>query len=286
MTHLITGATGALGQAIIAELRSRGALKSPTTSYALGARDPSRLEAEEFAHRRVDYDDETSLRVAFEGVATLLLVSSNASNEVRQRQHATAIRVAREVNVRRIIYTSFVGADRPESNPLLRVHHDAERRLRESGVPWVALRNGLYLDALPGFLGPFRDTGAVAHPAGDAGVAWISRRDIAAFTVDVLLDATTQNLALNVIPPATHALPTVIRAVSEKAGMAIDYQQPADGAYRSMLTKEGLDDATAKIFSQVCSAMRAGVLDVADDSFEQRLARRPESVAAFIDRTF
>ncbi|MEM7609712.1 MAG: NAD(P)H-binding protein, partial [Myxococcota bacterium] len=136
MTHLVTGATGALGQAILDELRERGA------TAAFGARDPSKLTGDVDA-RRVDYDDPASMRAAFTGVDTLLLISSNAANEARRRQHAAAIDAAREAGVARIVYTSFVGAAAPGDNPLLEVHHDAERRLRESGVPWVAWRNGL-----------------------------------------------------------------------------------------------------------------------------------------------
>ncbi len=281
MTHLITGATGALGAALLSTFRTRG-VDQP---LALGARDPSRLAAEGMPVRRVDYDDAASMREAFTGVSTLLLISSNAANEVRRRQHAAAIDIAAQVGVGRILYTSFVGADRPGTNELLAAHHDAEQRLRASGVPWVALRNGAYLDALPGFLGPFRDLGVVAHPAGTAAVAWISRADIAAFTLDVLLDESVRNTAIEVVPPKTRSLPSIVDAVAEHTGVAIAYAQPSEDDYRAMLVEAGLNESTAQIFAQVCRAMREGQLDVASDGFESRLGRSPESVASYIERT-
>lgn len=279
MTHLVTGATGALGQAIAAELQARG------VSAILGARDPSKLGSDVEA-RRVDYDDPASMRDAFANVDTLLLISSNAANEVRLRQHAAAIDAARDAGVKRIVYTSFVGAASPGDNPLLEVHHDAERRLRESGVPWVALRNGLYLDALPSLLGSFRETRAVVLPAGSAPVSWISRKDIAAFAVDVLLDETTTNVALNLAAAKARSFPSILDAVSDKTGVAIDYQEPNDDDYRAMLQQFGLDAGTATIFSQVCRAMREGAVGVDESAFQARLGRPAESVAAFLDRTF
>ena len=277
MTILVTAASGALGQAIAEELRAHGA------RAVLGAREPAKL-GDRFETRRVDYDDPSSLRDAFADVRTLLVISSNAPNEARLRQHAAAIDAAREAGVGRIVYTSFVGAQTPGDNPLLEVHHDAERRLRESGVPWVALRNGLYLDSLPALLGPFRETGVVAHPAGDAPASWITRRDIAAFTVDVLLDETTQNVALNLVTEEARSFSSAIDAVSQKTGVAIEYREPSDDEYRGMLRRAGFDEGTVAIFVQVCRAMREGALGVDESSFHARLGRPAESVDAFLDR--
>ncbi|MEM9729948.1 MAG: NAD(P)H-binding protein [Myxococcota bacterium] len=280
MTHLITGATGALGQAIVAQVQARNAAEA----CALGARDPSRLAASGFRTQRVDYDDLASMREAFKGVSTLLLISSNASNEARMRQHAAAIDVAAEVGVERIVYTSFVGADQPDDNPLLEVHHDTERRLRQSGLSWVALRNGLYLDSLLDLLGSFRETRVVAHPAGEAPAAWISRDDIAAFTVDVLLDPEVRDVALEVVLPETHSFRTILRRVEEGTGVEVRYTQPSEDEYPSMLLDVGLDPGTVQVLSEVFGAMRSGALDRSNQEFERRLGRAPESLASYLGR--
>lgn len=280
MTHLITGATGALGRTITSRIRARNAAEA----CVLGARDPSTLADTGFATRHVDYERPATMREAFDGISTLLLISSNASNEARARQHAAAIDAAKDARVERILYTSFVGADQPGENPLLNVHHATETRLRESGLPWVALRNGLYLDSLLDLLGPFRQTGVVAHPGGDGRAAWISRDDIAAFTVDVLFDPPTRDVALDVVPPGTHSLGTIVRAVAERSGVQVEYVQPSEDEYSSMLLGAGLDADTVSILSDVFHAMRAGALDRSGLGFEKRLGRAPESVAAYLGR--
>ncbi|MGH1341325.1 MAG: NAD(P)H-binding protein [Nannocystales bacterium] len=276
----MTGATGHLGANILSHLRTRNALKH----LVLGARDPSQLAPGALPARRVDYDDIGSMREAFAGVSDLLLISSNAAHHVRRRQHAAAVDIAAEAGVNRIVYTSFVGADRPGTNELLEVHHATERKLRESGVPWVALRNGVYMDSLPRFLGPFRETGVVAHPTGDAPVAWTSRADIAALTADILLDGSVRNQVIDVASSQPRSFPSIVQEVATSTGQRVALVQPTEDEYRAMLGRAGLDQDTVEIFSAVCRAMREGQLNVSSHVFESRLGRSPESVSTYLAR--
>lgn len=280
MNILITGATGALGQSIVNQLNRRG-----ISNVVLGARNPQKLPNTPLQTRRVDYDDPESMRWAFSGVDTLLMISSNADDATRARQHADVISAAQDAAVERILYTSFVGAAQPSDNALLRVHHDTEELLRSSGIPWVALRNGLYLDVLPMLLGPFRDTHVVAHPAGDAPVAWISRDDIAAFTVEVLLDPDMTNVAIDVVPPEAHSLADVVRTASRLTGLPVQYVQPSDDEYRSNLKSFGMDARSVEGMSLICRAMREEALNRSGNVFAQRLGRQPESLPAYLERS-
>lgn len=279
MIDLMTASTGALGQAVLDALRARGA----SGLVVAGARQPERVPAPLTA-RWVDYDRPESLRAAFRGVRTLLLISSSAPLRERSRQHRAVLEAAGDCGVERVVYTSLIGADRAAGNPLLEANAETERALRASGMPWVILRNGLYLDLLPAFLGEGRD--AVAHPAGDAPVAWITRRDIAAFIADVLLDRSVVGEVLPVVGPRALSLETCVRQLSEVLGRPLRYQPPAEGRYRRALEEQGIDTATAEVFDAICRAMRDGVVGVEDAAFETRLGRAPESVEAFLARTY
>ena len=99
----------------------------------------------------------------------MLLISGS---EVGQRveQHRTVIEAARAEGVELLAYTSIANAD-TTGMKLAGEHKATEALLRESGVPFVLLRNGWYLEnyteQLPGTLAQ----GAVAGSAGDGKVS-------------------------------------------------------------------------------------------------------------------
>src|SRR4051812_29393754 len=107
---VVTGATGLLGGAVVERLLAR----QPAEEIGVSVRDPAKAQAladRGVRVRRGDYDDAASLAHAFDGAGQILLVSAAATGEVALRQHRTAIDAARAAGVRRIVYTSHMGAN-------------------------------------------------------------------------------------------------------------------------------------------------------------------------------
>ena len=142
-TLFVTGATGALGTLVIDALLET----VPASSIRAGVRDLDKHEkaaaafrARGIEARAADYTRPETLERAFRGVDRLLLVSSSENGQ-RKVQHRNVIEAARGAGVKLIAYTSILHAD---TTPLMLAeeHRDAEAALRESGVPFVLLRNG------------------------------------------------------------------------------------------------------------------------------------------------
>src|SRR3954447_3999701 len=95
----VTGATGNLGGATLAALLDT----VPAAELTAVVRDPAKaadLAARGVTVRQGDYDDPESLRAAFAGTDTLLLVSSpDITPGVRPRQHGNAIAAAAAAGV-------------------------------------------------------------------------------------------------------------------------------------------------------------------------------------------
>ena len=169
MSIVVTGATGQLGRHVVEALLERSV---PAQEIVATGRSIEKLA--DFAARGVqvkamDYADPASVAAALTGAAKVLLISGS---EVGQRveQHRTVIEAAKAEGVELLAYTSIANAD--TTGMLLAAEHQAtETILRESGVPFVLLRNGWYLenytDQLPGTLAQ----GAIAGSAGTAGSA-------------------------------------------------------------------------------------------------------------------
>jgi NAD(P)H dehydrogenase (quinone) len=177
----VTGSTGHLGGHVATRLAAAGA------RLRLVVRDAGRAPQHAGAEVAVaSYDDVEAMTEAFSGADTLLLVSA-AEHPQRVQQHYNAVDAAAKAGVRRVVYTSFVGAA-PDSVFLLGPHHWlTEQRLRESGVGWTFLRDQFYLDFVPFFAG---DRGVIAGPAGDGVFAPVARVDVADVATTVLLDDT------------------------------------------------------------------------------------------------
>jgi NAD(P)H dehydrogenase (quinone) len=137
----VTGATGSLGGRVAARLSAAG-----DVHLRLVVRDAGRaprLPGAEVRENPGGYADPAGLTAALAGAHTLYLVSA-AEAEDRLRQHLDAVDAAVAAGVQRIVYTSFVGADRPDPTFTLVRHHGAtEEAIRSSGVRHTFLRSSM-----------------------------------------------------------------------------------------------------------------------------------------------
>ena len=95
----VTGATGGLGGRVARRLADRG------VRQRLVVRDPGRVPELAGAEAATgSYDDPESLRRAFEGARTLLMVSASEDPD-RLRLHANVVDAATDAGVERVVYT-------------------------------------------------------------------------------------------------------------------------------------------------------------------------------------
>lgn len=179
----ITGATGQLGQLVIAAL-----LKSvPASQIVAVVRNPAKADAlaqQGIVVRQGDYGDEAALTRALNGVEKLLLISSS---EVGQRavQHRNVINAAKAAGVGFIAYTSVLHAD---TSPLglAAEHIETENMLAASGIPYALLRNGWYSENYLASAPPALEHGVFLGAAGDGKIASATREDYAAAAAKVI----------------------------------------------------------------------------------------------------
>jgi len=221
----VTGATGGLGGRVARRLAERG------VGQRLVVRDPGR--APELAGAEVaagSYDDPDGLRRAFEGTATLFMVSASEDPD-RLRLHAGVVDAAVAAGVERVVYTSFFGAAPDCTFTFGRDHWHAEEHIRASGLGYTFLRDNLYIDFLPLMAGP---DGVIRGPAGDGRVAAVARDDIADVAVAVLLGGGHEGRSYDLTGPEALTLAEAAEELSRAAGRPIRYQaETLEEAYAS-----------------------------------------------------
>ena len=266
---VVTGATGLLGGAVVERLLG----KVPAAEIGVSVRDPAKATAladRGVRVRRGDYDDAASLAHAFEGAEQLLLVSAAATGEPALRQHATAIDAARAAGVRRIVYTSHMGANPASAFAPMPDHAATEAMLADSGLAFTALRNGFYTSSGRMLLGQALETGELAAPA-DGPVSWTAHDDLAEAAAIVLTD---EGRCEGPTPPLTGSAALDLAGLAAEAlGRPIRRTVLTDAQYR-----EALPEPVAELLLGMFAASRAGEFAAVDPTLGELLGRPPLTV--------
>ena len=214
MTVAVSGATGALGALVAQGLLEAG------SAPRLVVRDPARAAQLPGAQvARATYEDSDAMARALDGVETFFLVSGHEAPD-RVALHRSAIEGARRAGVARIVYTSFMGAAPQATFTYARDHSLTEQAVRAAGIRLTSLRDSLYADVAPWFVGP---DGVIRAPAGDGRVAWVARRDVARLAVAVLTQAGHEDQVYDVSGPRSIDLHETAHELARVTGRPIRY---------------------------------------------------------------
>ena len=220
----LTGSTGQLGSRIARLLADSG------VPQRLIVRDPARApELPEAEVAQGAYGDQ-SFADALDGVETLMLLSATESAD-RVALHKAAVDAAVVAGVRRIVYTSFLGAAPGSTFTFARDHWHTEEHIRSLGVDFTFLRDNLYLDFVTGFVG---EDGSIRGPAGDGRVAAVARDDVAAVAARVLVDSGHSGMTYDLTGPVAFTLAEAAAVLSAAWDRPVRYEaETLDEAYRS-----------------------------------------------------
>jgi NAD(P)H dehydrogenase (quinone) len=272
MRIVVTGATGQLGRHVIEALLQRNV---PAQDIVAAGRSIDKLA--DYAERGVqvkamDYTDAASVAAALQGAGKVLLISGS---EVGQRveQHRTVVQAAKAEGVELVAYTSIANAD-STGMKLAAEHQATEAILRESGVPFVLLRNGWYLenytDQLPGTLAQ----GAIAGSAGKGRVSAASRADYAHAAAAVLVAGGQAGKIYELGGDEPFTMAELAAEISTAAGKHILYQDLPAPEYAGLLTGFGVPEAFAEILADSDLGIARGDLLVSTGDL-RRLIGRP-----------
>ncbi|MCC6724231.1 MAG: SDR family oxidoreductase [Saprospiraceae bacterium] len=285
---LVTGATGALGAATIDFLLE----KTPASNIAALVRDEAKaapLKEKGIEIRIGNYDDVPSMVKAFQGVDKLLFVSGSEI-ENRSEQHRNVVDAAKQANVGHVVYTSFVRRNETETSPITFVaksHLDAEAALKASGLSYTLLKNGLYMDMLPYFLGQqVIETGVVFQPAGDGQAAFVLRNDLAEAAANVLTTEGHEGKSYDLPGAVPITYSEVAATLSKIAGKEIAYISPTQEVYRAEMTKAGVPEMYIGMFGAFAEAIRQGEFEDAGGDLPKLLGRQPVAPADYLKQVY
>lgn len=258
----VTGATGQLGRLVIdALLRT-----VPASSIVATVRSPEKaqeLAAKGVEVRVADYSRPETLEPALANVDQLLLISSSEIG-TRTSQHKAVIEAARRAGVKLVAYTSVLHADRSPLG-LAEEHRQTEAALKESGLPFVLLRNGWYAENYTASVPAALQHNAVLGSAGEGRIAWASRADFADAAAAVLTSREEQaGKVYELAGDSAYTLTEFAAELARQSGQPIVYQDMPEEAYRNVLLGVGLPEGLASLLADSDVGASKGALH--DDS--------------------
>lgn len=265
--------------------------KKPTETVAALVRDKAKaadLAALGVELREGDYGDYPSLLKAFGGVDKLLFVSANDIPN-RHVQQANVVNAAREAGVKHVIYTSFHYKTDDGSSPINFIadtHIETERQLKRSGLTYTILKNPVYMDMLPIFLGENVVSQGIYFPGGEGKASYTLRTDLAEATATLLLQAGHENKEYNFSGPESYTLHDVAKGIGEATGENVGYINPPHGEYVDTLQKAGAPAEAIGMFAGFGLATQQGELDFPGTTLEQILGRKVTPLKTYLGSVY
>jgi len=255
---LVTGASGQLGRLVIQQLLTQ----VPASQIVASVRNVEKSKGvlpDGVELRQADYTDAASWDAALQGIDRVLLISSSEVGS-RVAQHGNVIRAAAKAKVQLIAYTSLLHADVSPLG-LAKEHVATEALLKDSGVPFVLLRNGWYTENNLMGIADALGRGVLVGASGEGRFASASREDYAAAAAAVL--AAKDSPAGKVYELAGDGAYTraeLAQEVARQAGKPLVYQDMPEAAYRDLLVQVGLPAPIAEMLADSDAGAAKGAL--------------------------
>lgn len=216
---------------------------------------------------------------ALAGAERLLFVSGKDLGD-RERQHGALVAAADEAGVRRVVYTSFIGAQTQPENPLTPEHGTTEDQLEASDIPEVVvLRNGYDQENLLGGLDGMLESGVMVGASGEGRIGAAARDDLAEAAVVALTDDAIAPGAYELTGPDLTTAELAAQ-VAEGAGRPVRYQEVSLEDFRAGMVAAGLPEPVADMFTAVeRSAATGSMAGGGSEDLARLLGRAPTTVA-------
>lgn len=271
MTVLVTGATGNVGSAVVAELRRRGA------AVRAFVRRPAEKLGDDVEIAIGDFDDPGSVRSALGGVDRVFLSSGDGP---RKAHHEAAVIDAADVEL--IVKASTIGAQAGAPLPPFDWNGRSEDHLRRSGIPAVVLRSGFYMTNLLAVAEPVRARHILPAPAGDGRIAMIDPFDVGAVAAAVLTGTGHDGRTYELTGPEAVGYRDIAAELSRVTGTHVEYVDVPPAAAREGLVASGMPDWLVQHLDGAFARFRAGEFAATTDTVAVLTGRPPRSIADFL----
>lgn len=277
MKVAVTTASGNLGSTIIEYLK----LEIGKENVIGIARTPEKAAYLDIEIRKGDYNNKQDFTTALQGIDTVLLVSGMDHPDKRIQQHRNVIEAAKEKGVKKIVYTSIMGAEKGNAfSPIVASNRQTEEDIINSGLDWAIGRNGIYIEPDLEYIDTYKKEGGIINCAADGRCGYTSRNELALAYFKLLtnnhLNSKVYSLFGN---PITQQ--ELTDAINKAYNLALDYKSITVDEYVNQ-RKAALGNFLGTIIGGIYEGIRNGAYNSKSDFYEVT-KRKHQSLDEMID---
>ena len=265
----VSGASGHLGRATIAELAQR---RGGHEIVAI-SRTPEAIAAP-IQGRFGDYDRPESLVEAYAGLDHLLIIPTiEREPGKRGTQNIAAINAAVRAGVGHIVLMSATGTRQEEEPATGASYWRGEQHLIAVAPAWTILRMNFYAEALLQLAQASLDRGVLTGLAENRA-AFVARDDVAAAAAGILIGEGHAGAIYNATGPQALSGAERAAVIAEITGRPLAFQAITEEQLRAGLTQASLPPPVINILVGIQKNFTTGAFDIVTGDVE-RLGGRP-----------
>ena len=241
--------------------------------------------------RVADFNNAETLVETFKGADTVVLISMPFVGPKRRAAHKTAIDAAVRAGVKKLVYTSIVGAGEKDIDTYeVNDHVWTENYIKEQPIHYLILRDSQYAEAMvSSFVEAYERTdGVLANNMGEGKMAFISRDDCATAAAYAAMSEDIDKV-LNINGAELLTIADFLEIVSEVTGKKVVYKYITDDEMYAYFDSIGVPRTTEEMWADTaknfpfCSdgmvtfgkAIRQNQMSVYTNDFEKLTVRKP-----------
>jgi NAD(P)H dehydrogenase (quinone) len=277
----VSGASGKLGQALVAELVERGA-----GHRIVGiSRTPGAI-AGPVEGRLGDYDRPETLARGYAGLDRLVIIPSSAlAPGERGRQNVAAIDAAVAAGVGHIVFVSGAGTRAVQEPDIGASYYVGEQQLIRDAPTWSILRMNYYAESLVDEAKMSLGRGMLTGLA-ESRVAFVSRADVAAAAAGLVVGERHEGAIYNATGPASVTGAERAAAIAKAAGVPFRFVILPHEALRQGLVQAQLPGDVVTAIISIQQTFARGAFDIVTGDVERLSGRRPRSLDEVLRQSF
>ena len=278
---LITGATGTLGSEVVRQLAG---VDSEVNIKAAGhsLQNLERIiEDHKIKSMRIDFSEPETLKDALKDIDKVFLLTPFQPNMVQYSSNLLT-EIIKAGKIKHIVKVSAMGAD---FEPGGRLHRQAEQMIEDSGIAYTFLRPNAFMQNFVNFYSHMiKERDVLSLPAGDGKVSFVDVRDIAAVSIQILINNNVgkyNSKTYDITGPEAISYDDAVRILSEQVGKKISYVSVSEDDAFNAMKEIGLNDWLIKTILEGYNNLRKGYFSPITNVVEEITGRKPVSFKDF-----
>ncbi|WP_076865732.1 SDR family oxidoreductase [Bradyrhizobium mercantei] len=270
----VSGASGHLGKAVVAELMARGGGHDIVGI----SRTPEAVRSGA-VRQHGDYDRPETLAEAYRGLDRLLIIpSSDTRPGLRDRHFVTAIDAAVAAGVGQIVMMSSAATRAVDAAEMFASYFTGEQHLMRTAPRWTILRMNYYAESFAQVAAMSLASGILAG-LGESRVAFVSRDDVAVAAAGILLGEGHAGAIYGATGPAVVTGAERAALLADIAGKPMRFVVLDEAQLRRGMAQAGVPQQYVQAMIDIEKRFVAGDFDVVTGDVARLAGRFPRTLS-------